>query len=436
MIPATILAIIFVFFFLQVSRDFLIIIWNGGWSNENKLAQKVFENPQGQFLKQREFIEPLLIKHFEYFRKLSEHSKTKFILRCLSVVHKKQFLGKEDMVITDEIKILISASMVQLTFGLKEYHLPNFRTFIIYPGVYTSPATGGLHRGETNMKGYVILSWQHFIEGYENSEDKINLGLHELAHALDLSRIVKSADPNFYEYFLKFQTVSSDVFYDVSELDHHFLRKYAGANEREFFSVCVEHFFEDPVGFKSNLPKIFEHLVFLLKQDPSMLGKAEHTKLNWKLNNPDLHHHLLNEKVKFKSDFPWWYSARGIIVPLAFFGFFMGLIPDLEFSDVISPFLFIIIVGLIIFIYRFKRVLITENYIFIYSPFITTWRKSYLIENIISIQYFKKKTLGVLKFTIMNSGQVESKLFRLGMDRSEYNRLKESMNNKDVLMTR
>ncbi|MBK9639056.1 MAG: hypothetical protein IPO63_15160 [Bacteroidetes bacterium] len=68
----------------------------------------------------------------------------------------------------------------------------------------------------------------------------------------------------------------------------------------------------------------------MLKQDPCMLGKAEHTKLNWKANNPDLQYHLQIDKVKFKSDFPWWYSARGIIVPLAVFGFFMGLIPDLD----------------------------------------------------------------------------------------------------------
>ncbi|MBK9639057.1 MAG: zinc-dependent peptidase [Bacteroidetes bacterium] len=142
----------------------------------------------------------------------------------------------------------------------KEFVLPDFRTFIIYPGVYNLHQLGPTSRNK--YEGICYLSWQHFIEGYENSEDKINLGLHELAHALDLSRIVKSADPHFYEYFLKFQTVSSDVFYDVGELDHHFLRKYAGANEREFFSVCVEHFFEDPVGFKSNLPKIYEHLVF------------------------------------------------------------------------------------------------------------------------------------------------------------------------------
>lgn len=110
------------------------------------------------------------------------------------MIKHKEFIAKENLEITEEIKILISASMVQLTFGLRDFVLPDFHTFIIYPGVYKSPSTGILHRGETSMKGYVVLSWEHFMQGYENSEDKINLGLHELAHALDLSRIVKSAE--------------------------------------------------------------------------------------------------------------------------------------------------------------------------------------------------------------------------------------------------
>lgn len=428
--------LIFIFFMWFLGNDLLMILWNNGWQDEKRSINKIEKNPNRHFLKQRSELEPILVKHLEYYRKLDEHSKVKFLFRCLVLIKHKKFIGKENFDITEEVKTLIVASMVQLTFGLRDFVLPDFHTFIIYPGTYKSPLTGILHRGETSMKGYVVLSWQHFIEGYENSEDRINLGLHELSHALDLSRIVRSADPDFYEYFNKFQAASGNVFNDVNEMDHHFLRKYAGTDEREFFSVCVEHFFEDPKGFKTYLPQLYQHLTMLLKQDPDMLGREEHTHLKWKSNIPDEQHFLQMDKIKFKSDFPLWHSTNGIIIPLALYGFIVGMNPHLDAGELFFPFSFFIIGGIFNFFVRSMRVLVSEEYILVYSPIVPLWKKSFLIENLITIKYLQKRPSGALSFTFLNSGFVESKLFRVGMSRTEYNLMKEAMHNKDVLMTR
>lgn len=214
-------------------------------------------------------------------------------------------------------------------------------------------------------------------------------------------------------------------------MDHHFLRKYAGTDEREFFSVCVEHFFEDPNGFKTHLPQLYQHLTMLMKQDPSMLGKVEHTQLNWKSNIPNFQLVLQNDNVKFKTDFPYWHSTSGILIPLALFGFVIGMNPELDTSEVLFPFSFFIVGGIANFFVRSKRLIVSEEYIFIYSPIFSFWKKTFLIENLISIKYFEKRSPGSLKFTFLNSGQVESKLFQLGMSRSEYNDLKEAMHNKE-----
>jgi len=82
------------------------------------------------------------------------------------------------------------------------------------------------------------------------------------------------------------------------------------------------------------------------------------------------------------------------------------------------------------------RVLVSEEYILVYSPIVPLWKKSFLIENLITIKYLQKRPSGALSFTFLNSGFVESKLFRVGMSRTEYNLMKEAMHNKDVLMTR
>ena len=431
---AAIITILFIFWWF-VGADLFFHVRDNYRRDEERVVNNLSRHPTRNFLKHRAIVEPILQKHLEYYRLLPEVSKLKFLLRCNTILQKKQFIAKEDLVITNTMKVLLSASIVQLTFGLNNYSIPHFHTFIIYPAVYTSPYTGLLHRGETSIKGYVVLSWQHFIEGYANSKDKLNLGLHELAHALDLSRIVKQSDPDFYEYFLKWQASSTEVFNEVNSIENHFLRKYAGTDEHEFFSVCVEHFFEDSQGFKYTLPDLYQHLTMLLRQDPSMLGKNEHTQLKWNSNHPHLAEIVKNEKVKFKSDFQLWYASNGVLLPIGFYTFLSLVEPkaDLRVAAIFLGFLAII--GLINFFYRSRIILVSEDFVIVYSPIISTWICSYAIKNIISIKYIEKGTKGMLKITYLDNGKAETNVFKAGMERKEYVKLKASMHKKQVMMS-
>ncbi|MBK7965130.1 MAG: zinc-dependent peptidase [Bacteroidetes bacterium] len=429
-----IITILFVFYWF-VGSDLLVHVHDEYWREESRSIKRIAMSPTQNFLKHRNMVEPILKKHFEFYRLLPELSKLKFLLRCNSILKQKKFIGKEDLEITHTMKILLSASIVQLTFGLRNFSIPHFHTFIIYPGVYTSPYTGALHRGETSIKGLVVLSWQHFMEGYADAKDKLNLGLHELAHALDLSRIVKKSDPDFYEYFLKWQASSTEVFNEVNSMEDHFLRRYAGTDEREFFSVCVEHFFEDPHGFKSELPDLYRHLTMLLRQDPSMIGKHEHTKLSWDSNYPNLKDVVSNEKVKYKSDFKFWHSTNGVLLPIGLYAFFSTAEPKADLT-VMAVFLgFFAFIGFINFFYRARIILVSEDYIFVYSPIISNWMHSYAIKNIISIKYIQNGEKGVLKITYLMNGNVETNSFRIGMERDEYVKLKTSMHRKQVMMS-
>ena len=84
---------------------------------------------------------------------------------------------------------MIAASAVQLTFGLETWDLSYFTQILIYPSEYKNPQTGRYHKGETNLGGFMCLSWSDFIEGIKNPTDKVNLGLHEFGHALRFNSI-------------------------------------------------------------------------------------------------------------------------------------------------------------------------------------------------------------------------------------------------------
>jgi Mlc titration factor MtfA (ptsG expression regulator) len=194
----------------------------------------------------REKYEPILLKNFSYYRKLSDKSKIRFMLRLKKFLNSKKFTGRNDLQVTDEMKVLISASAVQLTFGLDVYLMEHFSEIFIFPDIFLSRGTDQYHKGETNARGAIVFSWKDFYEGYAIENDKFNLGLHEMAHALELSRRLDEFGYYFAQYFSKWSAIALYEYQNINNDRASFLRKYAGANIHEFFAVCVEHFFEAP----------------------------------------------------------------------------------------------------------------------------------------------------------------------------------------------
>jgi len=432
MMPA--LLIIFLLFIGFAGSDFLTYMKELSLKNESGDIRKLFLRSTPVFEEKRRLMEPVLLKHIDFYRHLSPLAKVKFLYRCAAFIQRKRFIGKEELEITEEMKLLISAAAVQLTFGLRDFQLKHFQTIIIYPGVYTSPLTGAAHLGETSLKGVIVLSWQHFLEGYERTNDKINLGLHEMAHALDLSRMVKASDPFFHAYYVKWLAVSGDTFNEVNQEEEHFLRKYSGTNDREFFAVCVEHFFEDPLSFKSHLPHLYRHLTILLRQDPVALGQTQHTQLSWASNKTEGIHPAAQATRHFQSEFPFWHATKGIMLPLVFILLIsaMNSGEDLYFATVLLT--GGCCVGIIQFFFRSRIVEVLDNFMVIRSSVFPFMTRSFSMENMISIRYDLNQA-GSIHLVYLQEGEVHSALFRIGLSREDYNSFKNAMRNKDVLMS-
>ncbi len=214
----------------------------------------------------RATIKQILENQFDYFKSLNQDEQNLFINRVYSFMIAKEWIGKENLVITPEIKTLVSASAVQLTFGLNTYILPHFNTIIIHPKTYLYEPTKQMFKGSVTPKGIIVLSWQDFKEGYRIPDDKKNLGLHEMAHALDLTSLM-SDDEYLKNLFARIRHNFRD---EYRELVHHrlpFFRSYGATNQREFFAVLIETYFEKPKEFKEKLPELYADMCFLLNQD-------------------------------------------------------------------------------------------------------------------------------------------------------------------------
>lgn len=220
----------------------------------------------------RDEIRQILQLHFAYFRDLSAPEQEKFIRRVAQFISMKTFIPRMFKVVTSEMKVLISAAAIQLTFGLPEICLQHFRRIIIYPDAYYSTVTKKMHKGEVNPgAGAIVLSWKSFLSGYTHPDDSYNLGLHEMAHALELENLIENDEYDFFpkEVWTDFQREARQISPHIKSGAHEFFRTYAAANEKEFFAVAVENFFERAKAFQQRFPGLYSILVLLLNQDPA-----------------------------------------------------------------------------------------------------------------------------------------------------------------------
>ncbi len=182
-------------------------------------------------------------------------------------IDKKSITGRQNFIVTPEVAVLLASSAVQLTLGLETWDLDYFNQILIYPSEYKNPQTGNMHKGETNMGGFMCFSWQDFMKGNQKPDDKINLGLHEFGHALRFSGVNGNETDYFFEnYFKRWLACAAREYTKMRKGYSSIFRKYGAVNINEFFSVVIETFFEKPSEFKNYFPELYMHTSILLNQ--------------------------------------------------------------------------------------------------------------------------------------------------------------------------
>lgn len=213
--------------------------------------------------------------HFSYFHRLKPHHRKEFVKKLERILSTKKFLpagGLEEL--APEMEVLIGATLTMVTFGWKRLKLAHFHTILIYPNAYFSTVNKVYHRGEVNPKfGLIVVSWRCFAEGLADQNDGINLGIHEVAHALKLANQIdtdgeKEFDPRALEAYRKLVPLEMEK---IRRGEASIFRVSAALNEHEFFAVALETFFERTLELKSYDPEFYQSLVLLLRQDPLVL---------------------------------------------------------------------------------------------------------------------------------------------------------------------
>ena len=214
-----------------------------------------------------------------YFNELPIELKMKFINRVHNFIKAKQFhyIGLEQR---EEVPVLIGASAVQVTLGLSNYMMAHFKNIYVLADAYHMDNDDELYVGHVAPDG-IYLSWRHFLFGYSDNTDNINVAVHEMSHALLYNNFFAQygIDKSFRLNYEKFSTATGPILADVITKRKSYLRSYAFSNLHEFWAVSVEAFFENPAGLKENMPDLYNALCRVLNQDPASKNKILNPEL-------------------------------------------------------------------------------------------------------------------------------------------------------------
>ena len=215
----------------------------------------------------------IISSRIQFFNDLSFELKQKFVNRVHHYISNKQFhyIGLEPK---EEIPVLTASSAIQVTFGLKSYLMQHFKHIYILADAYRMDNDEELYIGHVAPEG-IYLSWKHFLFGYSDNTDNINVAVHEMSHALLFNNYFAQygVDKSFRANYERFSTTTGPILADVITRRKSYLRNYALTNIHEFWAVSVEAFFENPAGLKENMPQLYEALCRVLNQDPESTNK-------------------------------------------------------------------------------------------------------------------------------------------------------------------
>lgn len=215
-----------------------------------------------------EVLHTVLTKHFNFYNRLLDIDKEKFLKRLRRFIETKIFVIHDKKGFR-EMPILISASAIQLSFGLKKFLLSHFNIIQIFPEAFVGLEPFRILIG--NVTGNTInIAWKQFLEGYKNKYDLQNVGLHEMAHALYYQNFETElyVDRRFRESFTQFNSIGDKIFNVEKVLTIGLYSEYAVKDFQEFWAESIEIFFKSPDRLQLHYPDLYKALCDILNQDP------------------------------------------------------------------------------------------------------------------------------------------------------------------------
>lgn len=212
-----------------------------------------------------------------YYRRLQGAARSRFEDDVRIFLAEQVIAGAGDHEVSDTTRVLIAASAAMLTNGMPEWEWPRMRDIVVYPRAFDDDYhMGGDAQvaGQVHLQGPIIFSARDLAYGFRR-EDGYNVGLHELAHVVDMQDGHADGVPVEADFTASapWVTIVADRLRALRQGRPSPLRDYGAINEAELFAVAVEAFFEKPDELHRRDRDLFDLLADYFAQDPRRPGQ-------------------------------------------------------------------------------------------------------------------------------------------------------------------
>ena len=200
-------------------------------------------------------------------------------------MREKQFVGVQDLQLTDEMCLIIAAQACLPVLRLGLGCLTGWTEIVVYPGAFlvnreSRDAAGVVHHeqqaliGESWARGPVILSWDDVEQDMQESQSGRNVVIHEIAHKLDMLNGPADGFPPLHRgmavtaWSTHFTAAYESL---VRRVEHHHracINPYAATSPAEFFAVTSEYFFCAPELLQIQFAAVYSQLQDYYRQNP------------------------------------------------------------------------------------------------------------------------------------------------------------------------
>ncbi|MEN0006199.1 MAG: zinc-dependent peptidase [Bacteroidota bacterium] len=204
----------------------------------------------------------LLQQRMPFYQQLTLEAKKQFRDRIFLYMHANEFTPQGTDSVPEDIKLVIAASAVQLTFGQEDFLLAPFEKIIIYPKPFPSPQyPRHFHASEIYEEdGVILFSAEQLMLGFMQPNQYYNIALHEYAKVFRVNYPEKD-----------YPKLPEDIWEKLEQISH-FSRKavteWINLEVLPPYPVSVSHFFIFPQAFQAHLPEVYERYVKVFGQDP------------------------------------------------------------------------------------------------------------------------------------------------------------------------
>ncbi len=215
-----------------------------------------------------------LQENIAFYRKLDSEGRKRFENNVRFFIAEQKIYGLRGMPVSDEVKLFIAASAAILGHGLPHWEWPAVRDILVYPTAFDENyeiKSGKEYAGIVHQQGPIIFSERDLRHGFCNPENGLHVGLHELAHVMDMANGRADGIPAGLKWVATapWVKIMADRIQKVRRKEcRNLLRAYAGVNEAEFFAVAVEVFFEQPRKLREKDPELYALLAGYFHVNP------------------------------------------------------------------------------------------------------------------------------------------------------------------------